>query len=420
MKVHLPVSAEPGPLKVCVIGSTYPRHEGDYAVPWLRESIRHLVARGHRVTVLAPAYKGQSSHAIDGVPVHRFRYAPKAWEVLTHEQGATNKLGNPFLQTLGVPYVVMGSRAAGELARREQFDVIHSHWPFPHGAIASAARRACGAPVVANCHGAEFALARRKGWVRPLLRAALLGSDRIICNSSTTAADVRKLSGRDSQIIPYGTTVEAKPSKHQRAPDETRRILFTGRLIQRKGVEYLIRAMPRILERQKAVLVITGDGDQRARLEAITESLGLGGVVEFHGFVDNQTLDRCYAECDVYVNPSVIDDRGDTEGLGVGPIEAFAHGKPVVASAVGGIPDVVKDRRTGLLVPEKSPERLADAILELFERPDYARELARNGLEFSREQFDWGRITDSIEAVYRGAIGGRPTARIAREYAGTQ
>ena len=406
--------ADPAPapkLRVCVIGSTYPRHEGDYAVPWLRESIKHLVNRGHDVTVLAPSYRGMRSHAIDGVPVRRFRYAPKRWEMLTHEHGATNKLGNPLLQFLGLPYVALGSLAAARLARGGRFDVIHSHWPFPHGAIAAVARSFGGAPIVANCHGAEFALARRKAWVRPLLRAALESSDRIICNSSCTAAEIKALSGLDSDVIPYGTTVAVKSSRRSGPRDAPKRILFTGRLIQRKGVEYLIRAMPLILQRQAVELKITGDGDQRARLEALTAELGLGHVVEFLGFVDNTTLDRYYLGCDVYVNPSIIDDRGDTEGLGVGPIEAFAHGKPVVASAVGGIPDVVKDRVTGLLVPEKSPEHLAAAIIELLEDPEYAQELARNGLEYSRERFDWGRITDAIEAVYREAIASRKAAR---------
>jgi glycosyltransferase involved in cell wall biosynthesis len=405
MRLHVPVPAARRTLKVCVIGSTYPRHEGDYAVPWLRESVKHLVNRGHEVTVLAPAYRGLPSHTVDGVPVHRFRYAPKSLETLTHEQGAPNRIRNPLLQLLGIPYVVFGSVASARLARRERFDVIHSHWPFPHGAIAAAARWAGGAPVVTNCHGAEFALARRKGWVRPILKEALIASDRIICNSSHTAAEVRALSGCDSEVIPYGTTVEVKPSRTTRQPNERPRILFTGRLIQRKGVEYLIRAMPRILQHRDASLVITGGGDQRARLEALTDELNLRHAVEFLGFVDNETLDRQYAACDVYVNPSIIDDRGDTEGLGVGPIEAFAHGRPVVASAVGGIPDVVKHRETGLLVPEKSPEHLADAILELLADPTYAQELARNGLAYSRERFDWGTITDAIESVYRDAIG---------------
>ena len=412
--------ASSGRLRICVIGSTYPRHEEDYAVPWLRESIKHLVNRGHEVTVLAPSYRGLRTHTIDGVTVRRFRYAPKAWEMLTHEHGAPNKLGNPLIQLLGIPYVAMGSLTAARMAHRQRFDVIHSHWPFPHGAIAAAARRFGDAPVIANCHGAEFALARRKAWIQPLLRAALEGSDRIVCNSTSTANEVKILCGRDAQVIPYGITVEVKPTRRKNPRDTTKRILFTGRLIQRKGVEYLIRALPQILERHPVELKITGDGDQRARLEALTERLGLSEVVEFLGFVSNDNLDRHYQGCDVYVNPSIVDDRGDTEGLGVGPIEAFAHGKPVVASAVGGIPDVVKDRVTGLLVPEKSPEHLSSAILELLEDPEYAAELASNGLQHSRERFDWGRITSSLENVYHDAIAARRAGRLVPSRATTQ
>ena len=139
--------------------------------------------------------------------------------------------------------------------------------------------------------------------------------------------------------------------------------------------------------------------------------LGLGDSVEFLGFLSNERLDRYYLGCDIYVNPSVFDDRGDTEGLGVGPIEAFCHNKPVVASAVGGIPDVVIDRQTGLLVPEKSPEHLARAIIELLDHPEYAQQLARNGLEHARQHFDWGRITESIESVYYDAIASRQAGR---------
>lgn len=389
-------------LKVLVIGSTYPRHEADYAVPWLRETVRRLTDRGHEVTVLAPSFRGLASHEVDGVPVHRFRYAPRGWECLTHEQGAPNRIRKPIYQILGAPYVLAGIGAAARLARRERFDVIHAHWPFPHGPIAAAARAACGAPIVMNSHGAEFALARRKAWVRPLLAHALRGSDRLVCNSSHTAAEVRAFAGRDAEVIPYGTTVAARPTPLPR--NERPRILFTGRLIQRKGVEYLIRAMPRILQSCPAILEITGDGDQRAQLEALTRSLGLEDSVRFLGFVGNGELDSLYAGCDAYVNPSIVDDNGDTEGLGVGPIEAFCHGRPVVASAVGGIPDVVKHEQTGLLVPEKDPEALALALLDVVRDPARATQLAATGLQFARSHFSWDRIIDRLEGVFREAI----------------
>jgi glycosyltransferase involved in cell wall biosynthesis len=178
------------------------------------------------------------------------------------------------------------------------------------------------------------------------------------------------------------------------------KILFTGRLIERKGVEYLIKAMPLILAKRRAILQITGNGDQRKNLEALANSLGLRESVQFLGFVSNQQLDELYSECDVYVNPSIVDSRGDTEGLGVTMLEAFAHGRPVVASAVGGITDVVKHQKTGLLVPEKDEGALARALLEVLTDPSRAARLAAAALEHARQWFDWDRITDRLEETY--------------------
>jgi glycosyltransferase involved in cell wall biosynthesis len=224
----------------------------------------------------------------------------------------------------------------------------------------------------------------------------------VVCNSEHTAREIRALSGREARIIPYGSTVRGRPTALPL--NDVSKILFTGRLIQRKGVEYLIRAMPMILARRPAILQITGDGDQRENLERLTDSLGLRDHVRFSGFVGNQQLDQLYAACDVYVNPSIIDDRGDTEGLGVGPVEALAHGRPVVASAVGGIPDVIKHQETGLLVPEKDVGALAGGILEILADPSRAAGLATAGMEHARRWFDWGPITDRLEETYRQAI----------------
>ncbi len=253
-----------------------------------------------------------------------------------------------------------------------------------------------------TCHGAEFALARRKPWVRACLKRALMRADILIANSSDTAAKIRELSGREAEVLAFGSTVEPQAEFH--VPNEVPRILFTGRLIQRKGVEYLLRAAPRVLAALPAKFIITGDGDQRAALERLCDELALRDHVEFLGFVSNERLNEEYAQCDLWVNPSVVDDRGDTEGLGVGAIEAYAHGKPVVCSAVGGIPDAVVHEVTGLLVPQKDPARLAEAILALLRDPQRAQRMAAAGMEFARERFCWSRITERLEQIYLQAV----------------
>ena len=159
--------------RILVITSTYPRHESDYAVPWMREIHRQLQEEGNEITVMAPAYKGLKSHTLDGIEVKRFRYAPASIETLTHEEGATYKVRKSYMQLLAVPYILIGCIYAGWLALRGQYDVIHVHWPFPHGLMGQVARFVSGKPLVLMSHGAEFSLARRKKWVLPFLRQSL-------------------------------------------------------------------------------------------------------------------------------------------------------------------------------------------------------------------------------------------------------
>jgi glycosyltransferase involved in cell wall biosynthesis len=167
----------------------------------------------------------------------------------------------------------------------------------------------------------------------------------------------------------------------------------------------LLRAVPLLLQQTPVQIVITGDGDMRPQWEALARLLGIRHCVQFLGFVSNEQLDQEYSRCDVWVNPSVVDDRGDTEGLGVGSIEAYLHRKPVVASAVGGIPDTVVHGKTGWLVPEKDEAQLAKAILHLIHNPHVATAFGEAGLQFAQEQFDWERITDRLEAEYYRVLG---------------
>ncbi|MEM8734930.1 MAG: glycosyltransferase [Planctomycetota bacterium] len=390
------------PLRILVISSTYPRHEDDYAVPWMREAHRRIMDRGHEVTVLAPSYKGLKNHEIDGAQVRRFRYAPASMETLTHEQGAPLKVRKVAKQLLAIPYILFGCLAAIRAVLFKKYDLIHVHWPFPHGMMGQAARLFSGAPLVIMSHGAEFALARRKKWIRPFLRQSLRAADLRIANSTDTARQVTEVSDKACNVLPYGTTVSAAEAKP--TANEVPRILFTGRLIERKGVEYLLRAIPKVLEQRDAKFVITGNGEQKERLEKIHQELGLGDSAEFLGFVSNEQLAEEYSKCDVWVNPAIVDAWGDAEGLGVGSIEAYAYRKPVIATRTGGIPDTIRDGETGYLVEEKDPDALAEAILDLINDPFKARQFGWAGLRFAREAFSWDNITSDLEQLYRSTV----------------
>ena len=391
-------------LRIAILGSTYPRNQGDHEVPWLRESVRRLAARGHQVSFIAPAYLGLKDHEIDDVPVHRFRYAPARWEMLTHGEGAPNKLKkNPILKLLSLSYLASGAWAAWKICRQKRIDILHVHWPFPHGLMSLLPGWFLGCKVVYSCHSAEFALAAGSKLSTSVLAFCLHRSLAITANSAHTAGLVRQLSGREAQIIPWGATIRVDPAA-QPVPQDVPLLLFSGRLIERKGVDFLLRAMPAILSRQKVRLVITGDGHCRPEWERLVRSLGLDGAVTFAGFVSNAELSALFRSCSVYVHPAIYDSKGDTEGQGVVLVEALSNRRPVVASAVGGIGDVIKDGITGLLVPEKNPDAIAKAVLRLLEDPDYARQLGEQGFVHVRNYFDWDRIMDQYDTIYSESI----------------
>ena len=150
--------------------------------------------------------------------------------------------------------------------------------------------------------------------------------------------------------------------------------------------------------------MITGNGEQKERLEALHAELELGDTTEFLGFVSNAKLAEEYAKCDIWVNPAIVDAWGDAEGLGVGSIEAYAYRKPVIATKTGGIPDTVRDGETGFLVEEKDPEALAKAITQLIADPFKARQFGWAGLRFAKQAFNWDRITTELEKLYRNSI----------------
>lgn len=181
----------------------------------------------------------------------------------------------------------------------------------------------------------------------------------------------------------------------------TRRILYVGRLIERKGVTYLLRAFPLVQKHVPVTLTIVGNGPLLEPLKAEAAALGLQGSVTFRVDVPERELMELYAACDVFTLPAIVDSRGDTEGLGVVLIEALSYMRPVVASRVGGIVDVILHEKTGLLVPEKDPHALADALVRVLTDRELAQRLAEAGHRHVQEVFDWTRIIERTEEIYR-------------------
>ena len=394
-------------MRVLHVVTAYPRFPGDPIVPWLTELIRHLRDRGLDAEIFTSAYRGGGNSNYDGVPVRRFRYMAARWERLTHEENAADRAGrSPLFALVSVAYIIAGMRAMRRLIRRERYDLVHVHWPVPHALFGMVAHRTARTPVVTTYYGAELRLAARSGLFTRLLRAGARLSARNVAISRHTAADLAKLTGVHADVIPYSTAFTPHDRSTTRGA-ETFTVLFVGRLVARKGVPVLLDAWAKA-GLVRSALVIVGDGPDRAALEARAASLGIAASVQFRGRVSDADLAEAYGSADLFVLPAVLDAHGDTEGLGVVLLEAMASNVPVLASAAGGITDVVIDDESGVLVPPGDVDALAAALQRLRGDDALRARLAANGARRVRENFSWDAIADRWLDVYRSATAVTP------------
>lgn len=391
-------------MKVLFVMSSFPRWEGDVHSPWAVELIHHLQARGADITVLAPAFGGLKDHIIAGIPVKRFRYAPAAWETLTHESGAPNKIRRNLLYLVLVPaYLLAGAARLRRLCRDRRPDVIHVHWPIPNALLALWGCRGRRPRLISTFYGADVALARKYPALRPLLQRVVRESDACTAISRYTAGLVHQLTGVPPAVIPYGMDLDARPAISPADKPARYEILTVGRLIERKGHAVLLRAFAKLRgQRDDIALTIIGEGQERPRLEALIDELALRGTAVLRGRVSDEELERAYARCDIFVLPAIVDAGGDTEGLGMVLLEVMRYEKPVVASAVGGITDIVEDGVSGLLVPPADVEALAGALAYLLENPNHARELGQRARRLNAARFDWDQIVNAYWRLYTG------------------
>ena len=410
--------------KLLVLASTFPRWKGDTEPAFVYELSARLTA-SFSVTALVPHAPGaQMEEDWDGLRVRRFRYMwPARWERLAYG-GILPNIQRDRLLLLQVPLFLAGELAATlRLVKRERIDLIHAHWVVPQGFVAALVRQLTGIPVLITAHGADM-YALNDSLVRKLKQWTLNHCDGITAVSTSLVKKIQELNisgSRPVHVISMGVdTTFFQPSQDDGSLRERFGIkgpflLFVGRLAEKKGVRYLIDAMPQVLkELPDSTLVIVGDGPLRNELETQAQRQGVGGNVRFVGALPREALSPYYAAADVFVGPSIETASGDTEGLPVVFAEAMASGCAVVGTAVGGTSDIIRHRETGLLVESASSEALATAINELLSSAAEARRMAVRGRRWVKQQFDSQRVADRYAHLLLEAAGSGDRTKIGR------
>ena len=334
-------------MKVLVLTTSYPRSPDDVVGRFVADAVGRLRQAGVNVEVVSPL---------------SFRHFG-----IAYGHGVLGNLrSRPWLVLL-LPAMLLAFTRAARRAGRDA-DLVHAHW-LPAGFVAATT----GRPFVVQLWGTDVELARRAPWLaRLLLRRARLA----IGASQELAAAARELGARAVRVIPSGVDLPERVAE----PDAPPHVLYAGRLSEEKGVLELVEAT------RGLPLVVAGDGPLRDRVPGAL------------GFVPHAELLRLYERAAVVVCPS------RREGFGVACLEAMAHGRPVVASAVGGFLDLVVGGETGVLVPPGDVAALREALERLLTDAGLRRKLGEAGRARAREAFSWERVARLTVAVYEEAL----------------
>jgi glycosyltransferase involved in cell wall biosynthesis len=334
-------------VKVVVLTTSYPRSADDVAGVFVRDAVERLRQAGIEVEVVSPASFRHFGLAYGHGIVGNMRRSP--WKI-----------------ALLPLFLASYSRAARRAAR--DADLIHAHW-LPSAVPAVKTRK----PFVLELWGTDVALSRRARWVaRKLVRRARV----VVCPSEELAAAARALGAVDVRVIPSGVEVPDSVGE----PDEPPHALFVGRLSEEKGILDFVAAtngLPR---------VVVGDGPLRAQ------------VSDARGFVPPRELGAYYERAAVVACPS------HREGYGIAAREAMAHGRPVVATAVGGLLDAVEDGVTGVLVPPRDPAALRSALEALLADAELRSRLGEAARTAACERFSWSVATERTLEAYGDAL----------------
>lgn len=392
-----------------MLTSSYPRFPGDGIGSFIEPIAKHVAARGHTVHLVAPWHPAiRRAPEEDGVHFHFYKYAPlPSLNVFGYAGGLRADTAIKGAAWAAAPLgVVFGWRAARRVAAQVGATVLHAHWVIPSGFIAAYAR-GCRRLVV-SLHGSDVFVAERSALAGAAARRAFARATWVTACSDDLRDRAIAIGADRARIetVPYGVDAARfradadarRAVRHELGLGEAPLVVSAGRLVAKKGFEFLIDAAKLMTDFPAVRIAIAGDGDLREALTA--RAATTGGRVMLLGNRSQHDIARLCAAADVILVPSIRDDAGNVDGLPNFALEALASATPVIATRAGGLPQAIEDGRTGRLVPERDSAALASAIADLLRHRDRAAALGTAARADVIARFGWDRAAEAFEAGY--------------------
>jgi glycosyltransferase involved in cell wall biosynthesis len=380
--------------------------------------VEGLAARGHELDVLLPFHP--EFRYPDGERLHfaPYRYSPikrlSPWGFGGSLKASSRVTAQTAIVLPGV--VVSLRRQISHMLGSHHYDVVHANWLVPNAWLAQGPATKRGVATVVSLHGSDMAVAERPA-LRRLAGRTLSQAGVVTACSDDLRERAVSLGAEPSmtRTVHYGVDTSAFAPRSVSVDDRDRLgahpgellVVAVGRLVEKKGFSYLIDAVSRI---NGVRLAIVGDGDLRLDLEA--RARAVNAAVTFTGNLNQSWVSVALSSADVVAVPSVVDRSGNVDGLPNSLLEALSAGQAVVASDIAGIPEVIEDRKNGLLVPPEDADALARSIMELRDKPDLRRRLGAEARRTAVSELDWTATAEAFEGAYRdsrvrlGAVNG--------------
>ena len=375
-------------MRILMLTDYFPPHSGG-GVEVVVDQLSHgMVERGHQVSVLTLRTRGGKRREATG-------------NLTISRLPAIDLTG-----LIGVQLVVSLHAIPALISELRTFkpDLIHVHNLFFRNSEAAAViARFNSTPLLLTMHlgdmGGGFTAVKALTtlYEKTVGRCIVRSADRITGVSAAVASHAGVLGASSSlvQVIPNGVDTSIfYPSES--VPD-TPTVLAVGRLVPNKGMDTLIKAVPEVLARvQEAKFVIAGAGPMDSSLRKLTESLGVGDSVEFLGH--RSDVPDLLRGATVFARPSTL------EGMPLTVLEAMATGLPVIATRVGGTPELITDGENGFLIPVGDSHALAEAILDVLSAPERSSRMGQRNLQIVQIEYTWERVINRTEALYQEMV----------------
>jgi len=386
-------------MKICIIPTMFPKYKGDYYGSFVFDEAKMLVKKGFEVHVVTQHNSGiPYEELMEGIHVHRFKWLePNEFKALVHFKGL---IDNFRLLT----YVISIFFNLIILSRKYDFDILHAHSAIPTGLIGVIVTKILKKPIFITVHGMDINNFENSSIFKRLITFSLNNCTKAIAVSDNLAKKMRYLKINQNKIVILRNAVDTnrfKPLRNEnlrkycKIKDNEILILFVGYLDTFKGIFDIIDAFGEIKQTHDNIkLMIIGNGPKKHELENRVLALDLKNSVIFTGKLKPDEIHSYYQAADIFTLPSY------TEGLPLAVLEAMSCGIPVIASNVGGIPEIIKNNENGFLIPPKNKKILKNNLIILIDNARLREKFRRNSIEIIKDKFDINKKINILIKLY--------------------